>query len=87
VTFSLVAFERLVATHEVNPSRPTREENRASHEVTVCSGPSAEEELMSTRPTTVTVHPPFAIDGVDPQIFGGFLEHLGRAVYRGVFEP
>jgi alpha-N-arabinofuranosidase len=24
---------------------------------------------------------------VDPRVFGGFLEHLGRAVYQGVFEP
>jgi alpha-N-arabinofuranosidase len=24
---------------------------------------------------------------VDPRIFGGFLEHLGRAVYEGVFDP
>jgi alpha-L-arabinofuranosidase len=24
---------------------------------------------------------------VDPRIFGGFLEHMGRAVYEGVFDP
>ncbi len=24
---------------------------------------------------------------VDPRIFGGFLEHIGRAVYEGVYEP
>ena len=27
------------------------------------------------------------MDKVDPRIFGGFLEHLGRAVYQGVYEP
>src|SRR5262249_7020021 len=24
---------------------------------------------------------------VDPRIFSGFLEHLGRAVYEGVYDP
>jgi alpha-N-arabinofuranosidase len=27
------------------------------------------------------------IDTVDPRLFGGFLEHMGRAVYEGVYEP
>lgn len=34
--------------------------------------------------TTLHVHPAFVIDEVDPRIFGGFLEHHGRAVYEGV---
>ena len=29
----------------------------------------------------------FQIDQVDPRIFGGFLEHLGRCIYGGVYEP
>jgi len=37
--------------------------------------------------TTIHLHPAFTIDKVDPRIFGGFLEHLGRAVYEGVYEP
>ncbi len=37
--------------------------------------------------TTVTVHPSFVVGRVDPRIFGGFLEHMGRAVYGGVFDP
>ena len=24
---------------------------------------------------------------VDPKLFGSFLEHLGRAVYSGIYEP
>jgi alpha-N-arabinofuranosidase len=28
-----------------------------------------------------------AIGTVDPRIFGGFIEHLGRCIYGGVFEP
>ena len=34
--------------------------------------------------TTITLHTKFEIGLVDPRIFGGFLEHLGRAVYEGV---
>ena len=29
----------------------------------------------------------YRIAPVDPRIFGGFLEHIGRAVYEGVYEP
>ncbi|MEE8390823.1 MAG: alpha-L-arabinofuranosidase C-terminal domain-containing protein [Anaerolineae bacterium] len=37
--------------------------------------------------TTITLHTKFQIDKVDPRIFGGFLEHMGRAVYEGVYDP
>jgi alpha-N-arabinofuranosidase len=29
----------------------------------------------------------YQIAPVDPRIFGGFLEHIGRAVYEGVYDP
>ena len=29
----------------------------------------------------------FAIGAVDPRIYGSFIEHLGRAVYGGIYEP
>lgn len=29
----------------------------------------------------------YTIAPVDPRIFGGFLEHLGRGIYEGVYEP
>jgi alpha-N-arabinofuranosidase len=35
----------------------------------------------------ITLHPQFTIAPVDQRLFGGFLEHLGRAVYEGVFQP
>ncbi len=38
-------------------------------------------------PTKLTIHSQFQIARVDPRIFGGFLEHMGRAVYQGVYEP
>lgn len=29
----------------------------------------------------------FAVGSVDPRLFGSFIEHLGRAVYGGIYEP
>ena len=37
--------------------------------------------------TRVVVDPAYTIAQVDPRIFGGFLEHMGRAVYEGVYDP
>ncbi len=37
--------------------------------------------------TTISLHTAFEVGEVDPRIFGGFLEHMGRCVYEGVFEP
>jgi alpha-N-arabinofuranosidase len=39
------------------------------------------------QPTTLTLHTRFQIGSVDPRLFGGFLEHMGRAVYEGVYDP
>ena len=35
----------------------------------------------------VTLHPDFQVGEVDPRLFGSFIEHLGRAVYGGIYEP
>ncbi len=40
--------------------------------------------MQSTR---IALHTQFQIGAVDPRIFGGFLEHMGRAVYEGVYDP
>ena len=37
--------------------------------------------------TRVTYHRDFQVGPVDPRVFGGFLEHMGRAVYEGVYDP
>ena len=37
--------------------------------------------------TRITLHTQYQIGRVDPRIFGGFLEHMGRAVYQGVYDP
>jgi alpha-N-arabinofuranosidase len=40
-------------------------------------------------PSTVslTLAPDRPIGAVDPRLFGSFIEHLGRAVYNGIYEP
>ena len=35
----------------------------------------------------VTVDPTFTVGPVPPRLFGSFVEHMGRCVYGGVFEP
>ncbi len=35
----------------------------------------------------LTLHPDFQIGAVDPRLYGSFIEHLGRAVYGGIYEP
>ncbi len=36
---------------------------------------------------TVKIHKDFTISEVDKRIYGSFIEHLGRAVYGGIYEP
>lgn len=36
---------------------------------------------------TVFLHPAMTVGSVDPRIFGGFVEHLGRCVYEGLYDP
>jgi alpha-L-arabinofuranosidase len=36
---------------------------------------------------TVTLHPDFQVGPIDRRLFGSFVEHLGRAVYTGIYEP
>jgi len=33
-----------------------------------------------------TVHKAFAIDKLDPRLYGSFVEHLGRCVHEGIYE-
>ena len=35
----------------------------------------------------ITLDPGYAIDAIDPRLYGSFIEHLGRAVYGGIYEP
>lgn len=38
-------------------------------------------------PARLTLDPAFRIAPVEPRLFGSFVEHMGRCVYTGVFEP
>ncbi|MFF9689383.1 alpha-N-arabinofuranosidase [Streptomyces sp. NPDC014623] len=40
-----------------------------------------------TRTARFTLDPAFTVGDVDPRLFGSFVEHLGRCVYDGLFEP
>src|SRR6185312_4124327 len=35
----------------------------------------------------VALHPDIVIGTIDPRLYGSFIEHLGRAVYNGIYEP
>jgi alpha-N-arabinofuranosidase len=39
------------------------------------------------RTSTVLLDRDFTIGQIDPRLFGAFVEHLGRCVYGGIFEP
>jgi len=36
---------------------------------------------------TATVDPAFSVGEVDPRLYGSFVEHMGRCVYTGIYEP
>jgi alpha-N-arabinofuranosidase len=35
----------------------------------------------------IAIDTEFQIGAIDPRLYGSFLEHLGRAIYNGIFEP
>ena len=37
--------------------------------------------------TTIAIDTRRRIDAIDPNIYGNFIEHLGRCIYGGVYEP
>src|SRR5215210_6000217 len=36
---------------------------------------------------TVTVDPAAKVADIDPRLYGSFVEHMGRCVYEGIYEP
>jgi alpha-N-arabinofuranosidase len=48
----------------------------------VADQPSAERTTAR-----LTLEPAFTIGEVDPRLFGSFVEHMGRCVYTGIYEP
>lgn len=39
------------------------------------------------KPTTLHLHTRHTIAPVDERVFGGFMEHMGRCIYEGVYDP
>ena len=37
--------------------------------------------------TTMIVEKDFRIAKIDDRLYGSFIEHLGRAVYTGIYQP
>ncbi|MEU2059127.1 alpha-N-arabinofuranosidase [Streptomyces sp. NPDC013455] len=42
---------------------------------------------MSKTTARFTLDPAFTVGEVNPRLFGSFVEHLGRCVYTGIYEP
>ena len=42
---------------------------------------------MSNRKASMIIDKGFAIAEIDKRIYGSFIEHLGRAVYNGIYQP
>ena len=38
-------------------------------------------------PARFTLDPAFTVGSVNPRLFGSFVEHMGRCVYTGIYEP
>ena len=47
--------------------------------------PANRNEIMNT--ATIKIDRDFQIAEIDPRIYGSFIEHLGRCVYTGIYEP
>ena len=43
--------------------------------------------MSNTRQAKDMIDRDFAIGDTDPRLFGAFVEHLGRCVYGGIYEP
>ncbi|KAF7981901.1 hypothetical protein HWV62_31493 [Athelia sp. TMB] len=43
--------------------------------------------MSSTKSATVHIDPARIIDEVDPRIYSGFTEHMGRCIYGGLYDP
>jgi alpha-N-arabinofuranosidase len=45
------------------------------------------EEMTMSLTAKMLLHKEFRIGEIDPRIYGSFIEHIGRAVYGGIYEP
>src|SRR5215467_10025720 len=61
--------------------------NSARSAVAIGVAPAVGTLAQTARPTRVVVDPRRVVATLDRRLFGSFLEHLGRAIYGGIFEP
>src|SRR3954452_15666103 len=47
----------------------------------------AEPRGVHVRTASLTLDAAYELADVDPRLFGSFVEHMGRCVYEGIFEP
>ncbi|HKW17817.1 MAG TPA: alpha-N-arabinofuranosidase [Terriglobales bacterium] len=45
------------------------------------------QESNPNGPSRILIDPRRTISPIDPNLFGSFLEHLGRAIYEGIYDP
>ena len=50
-------------------------------------GCSRADQEQENKQATVSIHVDRVAKPYDPMIFGGFIEHFGRQIYGGFFEP
>jgi alpha-N-arabinofuranosidase len=61
--------------------------NSARSAVALSVAPAVGTLAQTVRPARVVVDPRRVVATLDRRLFGSFLEHLGRAIYGGIFEP
>src|SRR5690242_11701310 len=65
-----------------------KKSGQAAMAIAIADAALASSWAQSTSATTrVVVDPTFSTAPLDRRIFGSFLEHLGRAIYGGIYEP
>lgn len=43
--------------------------------------------MSNAKTATIHIDPARIIDEVDPRIYSGFTEHMGRCIYGGLYDP
>ena len=51
------------------------------------AAPDGDLSSLPTTASSVTLHPAYTIAPIPRRAFGSFVEHMGRCVYGGIFEP
>ena len=74
-------YSQLLKGSVLSPDVPAEAGARLRPDPEIPSG------AIRMRNVEVRLHRDFAIGSTNPRLFGAFVEHLGRCVYGGIFEP